>query len=132
MNTIDLSARSRLVAGVRVESTHVDTLSFNENTGLKDFKAGGNYTDVLPSAAFRYALNADTDIRVAYSRGLSRPDPQDLTQAVGTIDDTQNPPTVSIGNPDAESRAREELRPAVRALPEAARPRFRRATSTRR
>jgi hypothetical protein len=41
MNSVDLSARARLVAGVRVESTHVDTLSFNANTGQKDFKAGG-------------------------------------------------------------------------------------------
>ncbi len=35
MNTLDLSARARLVAGVRVESTHVDTLSFNANTGRR-------------------------------------------------------------------------------------------------
>src|SRR5581483_3510606 len=50
MNTIDLSPKARLVAGVRIESTHVDTLSFNANTGRQDFSAGGNYTDVLPSA----------------------------------------------------------------------------------
>jgi TonB-dependent receptor len=41
MNTIDLSARARLIAGVRLESTHVDTLSFNENTGLQDYAVGG-------------------------------------------------------------------------------------------
>jgi TonB-dependent receptor len=35
-----------------------------------------------------------------YSRALSRPDPQDLAQPVGVINDSQNPPTVSIGNPD--------------------------------
>ena len=42
----------------------------------------------------------DTAIRVVYSRALSRPDPQDLAQAVGPVDDTQNPPTVSLGNPN--------------------------------
>jgi len=100
MNTFDLSARARLIAGVRVEQTHVDTLSFNSNTGQEDFSAGGNYTDVLPSASLRVAATERTTLRIAYSRGLSRPDPQDITQAVGIVNYTQNPPTVSLGNPD--------------------------------
>ena len=100
METIDLSARARLVAGVRVESTHVDTLSFNGNTGLEDFRAGGNYTDVLPSVALKIAAAPNTSVRVVYSRALSRPDPQDISQAVGVVNNTQNPPTVSLGNPD--------------------------------
>jgi TonB-dependent receptor len=100
MNTIDLSSRARLVAGARVESTHVDTTSFNSNTGLKDFRAGGNYTDVLPSAALKIAMSENTNIRLVYSRALARPDPQNLAQAVGVADTTQNPPTVSLGNPD--------------------------------
>jgi len=100
METLDLSARARLVAGLRVESTHVDTLSFNNNTGLEDFRAGGNYTDVLPSVALKIAATPNTSVRVVYSRALSRPDPQDITQAVGVVNNTQNPPTVSLGNPD--------------------------------
>jgi TonB-dependent receptor len=100
MESLDLSARARLVAGVRVESTHVDTLSFNANTGLEDFRAGGNYTDVLPSVALKIAAAPNTSVRVVYSRALSRPDPQDITQAVGVVNNTQNPPTVSLGNPD--------------------------------
>jgi TonB-dependent receptor len=99
MNTVDLSARSRLVAGVRLEVTHVDTLSFNENTGRQDFSAGGDYLDVLPSVAFKFAPSRDNAVRLVYSRALSRPDPQDLAQAVGPVNDTQNPPTVSLGNP---------------------------------
>jgi TonB-dependent receptor len=88
------------VAGVRVESTHVDTLSFDENTGREDFAAGGNYVDVLPSVAFKFTTSPKTAVRLVYSRALSRPDPQDMAQAVSPIDDTQNPPTVSLGNPD--------------------------------
>jgi TonB-dependent receptor len=83
-----------------VESTHVDTRSFNNNTHLQDFTAGGNYVDVLPSVAYKYAVSPNTALRLVYSRALSRPDPQDLAQAVGVINDTQKPPTVSIGNPD--------------------------------
>jgi TonB-dependent receptor len=103
MNTIDLNAQSRLVAGVRVESTHVDTLSFNANSGLVDFSAGGNYVDVLPSVAYKWAATPATAIRLVYSRALSRPDPQDLAQAVSPVDTTQNPPTVSLGNPNLKA-----------------------------
>jgi len=99
MNSIDVSPHARLIAGVRIESTHVDTLSFNINTGQQDFTAGGNYTDVLPSASIKFTTTPNTAIRAVYSRALSRPNPQDLAQAVGPIDDTQHPPTVSLGNP---------------------------------
>jgi TonB-dependent receptor len=100
MNTLDVSPRARVVAGLRLESTHVDTSSFNTNTGKQDYVAGGNYVDVLPSAAVKFAITPNSTFRVVYSRALSRPDPQDIAQAVGPINDTQTPPTVSLGNPD--------------------------------
>jgi len=100
MNTVDLGARMRLVAGVRVEQTHVDTRSFQATTGQVDYKAGGDYTDVLPSASLKVATGPDAALRFVYSRALSRPNPSDITRAVGIPDLTQNPPTVSLGNPD--------------------------------
>jgi len=100
MNTMDLGARMRLVAGARVEQTHVDTRSFQASTGQEDFMAGGNYTDVLPSASLKVATSDNANIRFAYSRALSRPNPGDITKAVGIPNLTQNPPTVSLGNPD--------------------------------
>jgi TonB-dependent receptor len=103
MNSLDLSPRARVVAGVRVESTHVDTLSFNANSGLENFSAGGNYTDVLPSASLKIAATPNTAVRIVYSRALSRPDPQDISKAVGAVNDTQKPPTVSLGNPDLKA-----------------------------
>ncbi|HXI28541.1 MAG TPA: TonB-dependent receptor, partial [Vicinamibacterales bacterium] len=99
MNSLDLSSRTRVIAGVRIESTHVDTLSFNANTGQQDFSAGGDYVDVLPSASAKFAMTSNTALRLVYSRALSRPDPQNLAQAVGPINDTENPPRVSLGNP---------------------------------
>src|SRR5581483_5966439 len=59
MNSVDLLQRARLVAGLRVESTHLDTRAFNTNTGLNDFTAGGSYVDVLPSAALKIAMMPD-------------------------------------------------------------------------
>jgi len=103
MNTLDLSTRARLIAGVRIESTHLDTLSFNANTGNQDFSAGGDYLDALPSASLKFAVDQNTALRFAYSRALSRPDPQDIAQAVSPVNDTQTPPTVSLGNPNLKA-----------------------------
>jgi TonB-dependent receptor len=103
MNTMDLSARMRLVAGVRVEQTHVDTRSFQASTGQVDYTAGGDYTDVLPSASLKVATNENAALRFVYSRALSRPNPSDISRAVGIPDLTVNPPTVSLGNPDLKA-----------------------------
>jgi TonB-dependent receptor len=100
MNTLDLAARVRLVTGVRFEATHVDTLSYNGSTKLQDFKGGGDYVDTLPSAALKFATSNDGSVRLAFSRALSRPNPSDITKAAGLPNLTQNPPTISLGNPD--------------------------------
>ncbi len=103
MNTLDLTDRIRLIVGVRFEATHVDTLSFDESVTpvptTLTFKGGGSYLNVLPSAALRFALTKNSGLRFVFGRGLSRPDPQDISQAVGVPDVSVNPPTVSIGNP---------------------------------
>jgi TonB-dependent receptor len=99
MNTIDLAPRFRWVFGVRFEATHVDTTSFDSTKGTLSFKAGGDYLDVLPSTSLRFAVGKDSDLRLVYGRGLARPDPQDISGAVGQPDITTTPATVSIGNP---------------------------------
>jgi hypothetical protein len=68
MNSLDFSRSARLIAGVRVDSTHVDTRSFNSNTGLEDFTAGGNHVDVLPSVAFKFATSPNTAVPLVYTR----------------------------------------------------------------
>ena len=103
MDSIDLTSRLRLVAGVRFEATNVDTLSFDKSTSTLSFKAGGSYLDVLPSASLRIALTKDSGLRLVYGRGLARPDPSDITQAVGKPNLNQTPPTVSIGNPNLKA-----------------------------
>ena len=79
MNTIDFS-KFRFIVGVRVEGTNLDTLGWDSNANAQTFKGGGDYINVLPSASLRYALTSDTDFRLVYSRGLSRPNPQDIAQ----------------------------------------------------
>ncbi len=107
MNTVEIMPRVRLVTGLRVEATHVDTLSFDGSIDpaptTLTFKAGGDYTDILPSASLRFAVDKDSDIRLVYGRGIARPDPQDISAAVGQPDNTQNPPTIGIGNPNLKA-----------------------------
>ncbi len=103
MNTIELHSRVRLVAGLRVEATHVSTLSFDSSATptptTLTYKAGGDYIDVLPSASLRFAIDKNSDLRLVYGRGLSRPDPQDISTAVSLPVKGQTPYTASIGNP---------------------------------
>ncbi|HWE85220.1 MAG TPA: TonB-dependent receptor [Terracidiphilus sp.] len=103
MNTIELASRVRLVAGLRVEATHVDTTSFDQTSNTLSYKAGGDYTNILPSASLRFALDKDSDLRLVYGRGVARPDPQDISAAVSQPTLNQTPVTISIGNPNLKA-----------------------------
>jgi TonB-dependent receptor len=103
MNTIDFSSRVRVVAGVRFETTNLTTFSFDTTKNTLSDKATGSYVKVLPSVSLRYAFNNNTNLRLAYGRGLSRPDPQDIAQAV-TITTVGSPGNLknlaTLGNPN--------------------------------
>lgn len=106
MNTIDFSSRVRVVAGVRFENTSLDTLTFNTDANTLSLRANGSYLKVLPSVSLRYAFTGNTNLRLAYSRGLSRPDPQDIAQAVtfttnGSPGNQKN--LVTLGNPNLKA-----------------------------
>jgi len=103
MNTLEIFPRVRLVTGLRIEATHLDTLSFDQTTNALTYKAGGDYTYVLPSASLRFAVDKDSDLRLVYGRGLARPDPQDIAQAVSQPTLDQTPVTISLGNPNLKA-----------------------------
>jgi len=110
MNTVDFS-KIRLVAGVRFEGTNLDTSSpiLDQNLNVTGtFIGGGSYVKVLPSASVRYAFTSDTNLRLVYSRGLSRPDPQDIAQAL-SVDPTVNPIAVSLGNPNLKAETADNV-----------------------
>jgi TonB-dependent receptor len=99
MNTLDFS-KFRFVAGVRVEGTNLDTLSFDNQANTLSFKGGGDYVKVLPSASLRYALTGNDDFRLVYSRGMSRPNPQDVAQAFSiTAPAGGGKGSIGFGNP---------------------------------
>ena len=106
MNTVDFNSKLRVVAGVRFEGTQLGTVSFDQAAGSLSDKASGSYVKVLPSVSLRYAFTPNTNLRLAYSRGLSRPDPQDIAQAV-TFTTTGSPGsqknTATLGNPNLKA-----------------------------
>ncbi|HWF13463.1 MAG TPA: TonB-dependent receptor [Candidatus Acidoferrales bacterium] len=112
MNTVDLTSKLRVVGGIRFEGTNLSTVSFDQVANTLSFKANGSYLSILPSAAIRYAVTPSTNFRLSYSRGLSRPDPQDIAQAVtyttiGSPGIQQN--TVNLGNPNLKAETGDSI-----------------------
>jgi TonB-dependent receptor len=111
MNTLDFS-KVRLVAGVRFEGTNLSTAAPDVDPNgvflgtIHTFN--GSYVKVLPSASLRFTLGKNTYLRTAYSRGLSRPDPQDIAAAT-TVDNTVNPAVVSFGNPNLKPESADNV-----------------------
>lgn len=104
MDTIDFN-RFRVVAGVRFEGTSLSTSTpaFDQNNNfIGNTLMNGSYLNVLPSASVRYDFGHETDLRVVYSRALSRPDPQDIAQAL-TVTLNQSPMSASFGNPNLKA-----------------------------
>ncbi len=111
MNTVDLS-RVRLVAGVRFEGTNLST-SAPDVDGDGQFVGtihtfNGSYVKVLPSASLRFALGNNTYLRAVYSRGLSRPDAQNIAQAA-TVDTSGSPVLISFGNPNLKAETADNV-----------------------
>jgi TonB-dependent receptor len=107
-NTMDVGS-TQLYLGLRLENTHA---SFNGHVVQKD--TSGNvtsitstpgsqtYTDLFPTAQLKYSLEDGTVLRLAVSRGISRPNYFDLAPHLsGTIGGNKsNPGNLSSGNPD--------------------------------
>jgi TonB-dependent receptor len=104
----------RFQAGLRFDGTSEDftTHRVNANAAISNtlnpcvngqvvflctFNQTGSYFNVLPSAQVQYQIQPDTDLRVVYSRGLARPNIQDLVPAE-VIDPNASPQQVTLGN----------------------------------
>lgn len=114
MNTIDLSSRVRVVAGVRFEGTNLNTVNrvFDiVNNTVTNGTFSGSYLKILPSASVRYAFTNSTNLRLAYGRGLSRPDPAEIAQALtfshGAPGSLNN--TATLGNPNLKAETADNI-----------------------
>ena len=103
MNTTNFG-RFRLIAGLRIEATGENTLGFlgassATRLGTTPIRVNYTYTDLLPSAALRYAITSSSAVRLVYGRGLSRPNFSDLIPFQSAPSGGGARDTVSQGNP---------------------------------
>jgi TonB-dependent receptor len=109
MQTLDVS-KLHINAGVRVEHTDIGYVG---NVAPPDAVYGyqtttthgySSYTQVFPSLQLRYALDDNTNFRAVFSRGIARPNYQDLAPfftSVNAIPDNRNQ-GLSEGNPNLQ------------------------------
>jgi TonB-dependent receptor len=117
MNTVDVSSRIRIVAGLRIEGTTLDVHNQTFNNDATPATVipsafSGSYVKYLPSVSLRYAFNSSTNLRLVYGRGLSRPDPQDIAQAetfstAGSPGNIKN--LVTLGNPNLKAETADNV-----------------------
>jgi len=103
--------------GLRLESTYqqyrgyADTLAsdFNSPTsvaGAQQVSGGHTYNDLFPSLQIRYAIDPVTNVRMAVTRGIARPDYAALAPTTLGTPNSQVPggaqfnQSVTIGNPN--------------------------------
>ena len=92
-----------MIAGVRVENTQTDytgnVVEDEEDlTGTRKIK--NDYTNFLPSLAFKYAPSKSLVLRAAYSTALARPSYYKLSPYVSIIPDDRD---IEAGNPDLKA-----------------------------
>lgn len=91
MSDIKWTDQIATLVGVRLENTSTDYTSYKKVT------QDASYTDILPSVHFTYRYSDATNIRLALTTGLSRPNYTSLVPQF-IVDD--NAKTISKSNPD--------------------------------
>jgi TonB-dependent receptor len=90
MEGVDLTSHIHLQGGLRFENSYESGSGFNyDQTTVTLSKTPVNqqvYLDVLPSIQLRYSPNPNANLRIVYSRGVSRPDPLDLIPYIQETD----------------------------------------------
>jgi TonB-dependent receptor len=113
MNSIDLSSRFRLVAGLRVERTtdRVNNFAFGSTGTVSPNTFSGSYNTVLPSASLRYTVTPNSYLRLVYARGLSRPDEQDIAQPLSwtLAANGGNRGSISFGNANLKAETGDDI-----------------------
>jgi TonB-dependent receptor len=109
-NAFDVGAL-QLYAGLRAENTHasytghvVTRDTTKQVLGITTVPGSQTYTDLFPSVQLKYSVSPETQLRLAATRGIARPNYSDLApHLTGTIGGNKsNPANLSSGNPDLQ------------------------------
>ncbi len=103
MDTISLG-KLRLQGGLRIESTGSNylankvTLNNGAYISTTPVTGTGGYINLLPSIQAQYLLEKNTNLRLSYGRGISRPNFTDIVPSV-QVDPNTSPKSLQLGNP---------------------------------
>lgn len=100
--------RFRFYSGLRVESTNDYAHGYQPdvNNDIVPVNLNNSYTFLLPSASLQYNFGEYTDLRLAYSIAISRPNYSDLAPFLTYTPGTGNTavdPALTGGNPDLKA-----------------------------
>ena len=114
MNTIDFSNGMRFIVGLRAENTNLDVhnLAIDADTNAVAPNAfSGSYYTLLPSASLRFNAGHDSYVRLIYARGLSRPDPQNISESLNWSVNCNgsNPRCFSVGNANLKAETGDDV-----------------------
>ncbi len=107
-NTVDVG-ETQIYLGLRAENTHssyvghvVERDASGKVTSISSVPGSQTYTDLFPSVQLKIGAGEGTDVRVAVTRGISRPNYSLLAPSLsGTIGGSKsNPSNLTSGNPN--------------------------------
>jgi TonB-dependent receptor len=103
MNSISFG-KARLQTGVRFEATDANYLAnavslATNPPSVAPVTGATSYLNVLPSVQLTYMLTPNTNLRGAFSMGISRPNFQDQVPSQ-QVDPNTTPQSLQIGNPN--------------------------------
>jgi TonB-dependent receptor len=104
MNTITFG-KFRVQGGLRIEGTnadyHANEVRLNPDGvtyTTTPVIGNGSYVNFMPSVQVQYMLEKNTNLRLSYGRGISRPNFQDQVPS-RQVDPNTTPKSLQIGNP---------------------------------
>lgn len=99
----DFNKNLSMIAGVRVENTSIDYTGnhiLDEEDLVGTVNNKHDYTNILPSLAFKYDIQEDLILRAAFSTALARPNYYALAPYVNVISDDNE---IQAGNPELDA-----------------------------
>lgn len=99
----DFTDKFSMIAGVRVENTNIDYTGnhiLDEEDLVGSVNNKHDYTNVLPSLAFKYDVQEDLILRAAFSTALARPNYYSLAPYVNVLSEDNE---IQAGNPELDA-----------------------------
>lgn len=106
MQTLDVG-QLHINVGLRLENTTVGyvghiTTSPNDTLAATTEHGSHSYLNLFPSVQLRYEVDPNTNVRVAFTRGIARPDYVQLAPSLNAVgaDSNSRSSAISLGNPN--------------------------------